>query len=94
MEEIWKQAYSGGVICPGYEVSNLGNVRSFRKLTRISGVKGTVAYIGTEPRLLKKINLTAGYYGVHLVVGNQIKQRGIAPLVLEAFVGLKPDGMG
>lgn len=92
MEETWKQAVSGGVLCPGYEVSSLGNVRSFRKRTWERGRRGAIVQIGTEPIQLKKIRLTSGYWGVQLVVGDRIRQRHIGPLVLESFCGPRPNG--
>ncbi len=91
--EIWKPVFVKGVACPGYEVSDIGNVRSFRKQTRLKGMKGTVSYVGTTPKILTKIPKSNGYYGVNVVVNGKIKQKTVGVLVLEAFVGPCPEGM-
>lgn len=93
MGEIWRTIVSRGILFPGYEVSSLGNVRSFRRQKRVPGVKGTVSYIGKEAKLIKKIKKSIGYWCVNLSRDGKIFQRCIAPLVLEAFAGPRPERM-
>jgi hypothetical protein len=74
-EEIWK-AIPGNL---GYEVSNLGRVRSLKRKT---------------PRILKPCYYR-GYLQVHLSNGKKgdISQRRIHNLVMLAFVGPRPEGL-
>lgn len=71
---------------PGYDVSDHGRVRSWRKRWRTG-----------EPRLLRQsIVKDRGNLGGHLRVGltvnGKLTQRYVHALVLEAFVGPRPDG--
>ena len=82
MTEIWKAIMA----FPGYEVSNCGNVRSWKPP---SG-KGVV----TAPRLLKLSPFAdKPYLRVLLYVGGKPKVRRVHHLVLEAFRGPCPEGM-
>ena len=67
MNEIWKPA----VGFDGYEVSNLGNVRSFKRKT---------------PRILKPSLGCAGYLRVGLMLGDKQKTLLVHRLVAIAFI--------
>lgn len=72
--EIWKPVDGFA----GYEVSNLGNIRSY-------WTAGRSAYIGKTPRvMLKRVNF--GYNNVCFRCGGKSLYRRIARLVLTAFV--------
>ena len=73
MEEIWK-AVPGFL---GYEVSNLGRVRSFKR---------------TIMRVMSPSD-DGHYWGVSLVRNGKSHRHRIGRLVLLAFVGPRPDGM-
>jgi hypothetical protein len=76
MNEQWKPVS----YAPGYEISNVGNVRSSKRGT---------------PRLLKPgVAGTNGEYGqVALMIDGKRSNRLVHRLVLEAFVGPCPEGM-
>lgn len=80
--EIWKPICG----CPHYEVSNMGRVRSLYgtpHLLKLSvGVRRKIAS-GHFP----------GYLLVSLAEDGKIKKCYVHALVLEAFVGPRPDGM-
>ena len=78
--ERWK-AITG---YPGYEVSDHGNVRSWRTPNKRSPRP-------LEPRQLRRTD-RFGYQHVKLCNGPEQKQRAVHVLVLEAFVGPRPDG--
>lgn len=85
MEEVWKSVHDW----PGYEVSNLGRVRSFKKK-----VKGQIAWAITEkPQRILKPSLGSGYRQVNLSHNGETQCHRIATLVLEAFVGPKSSNM-
>lgn len=70
----------------GYEVSNTGQVRSYR-------VKGNAEKRRSEPRVLVGGYKKAGYHYVVLRKdGTTSHNRLVHQLVLEAFVGPRPDG--
>jgi hypothetical protein len=71
-----------------YEVSNLGNVRSIK---RIGKTKFGNRFYGGD--LVKPIKTTTGYVAVNLTGNKCRKQFHIHKLVLEAFVGKAPIGM-
>lgn len=81
--EIWK-AVSGQ---PGYEVSSEGNIRSWRSRNG----KG----MSKVPHPLKPNKLKKGYLQVTFLSGSEAtrKYRKIHQVVLEAFVGPRPEGM-
>jgi len=71
---------------PGYEVSSLGRVRSYRR--RHNGLAG-------EPRLLKQSLTDKGYLrvGLRRADGTGSRTIYVHKLVLTAFVGPAPEGM-
>lgn len=78
MEEVWKPIPG----YEGYEVSNMGNVRSYR-------IKGKQGKFSNTPRILRPaIDKKSGYYGVGL--GKGVFKR-VHQLVLLAFIGPRPD---
>lgn len=81
MTEIWKPIPS----FDGYEVSNQGNVRSYRR----SG-GGSFHKI---PHSLKPSANQGGYLGVSLRQDGETHRKMIATLVMLVFIGPRPDGM-
>ena len=73
---------------PGYEVSNLGRVRSYKK--KYGGCNWRIE---EEPQRALKPSLSSGYRAVSLSKDGREARLRIALLVLEAFVGPRPDGM-
>lgn len=69
----------------GYEVSDLGRVRSYRKL---GGHGGTVA----EPRILKLKTDRDGYKIFNAAYRRHLTTVKVGPAALSAFVGPRPDG--
>ena len=63
---------------PGYQVSNLGNVKSFRRYP--------------DGRLLKPY-VTSGYHSVKLCIDGVVTPRTVHSLVMLAFVGPPPDSL-
>jgi len=80
MAEIWKPI-SG---FPGYEVSDQGDVRSFKKR---SGNKWIVA--DDPQRILKPSANRHGYRGAGLCHDGKLHYVRVADLVMEAFCGPK-----
>jgi hypothetical protein len=80
IEEIWKDIpeYDGA-----YQVSNLGNVRSF---------KNSRNGIITEPRFLKKCINSYGYLYVPLFKDRKTKTFKVHQLVAIVFLGHNPNG--
>ena len=72
---------------PWYEVSDLGRVRSWRK----NGVNGVLS---DRPMILSQSAnpLRGGYLRAHLWTGKRQNIIVVHRLVLEAFVGPRPDG--
>lgn len=68
-----------------YEVSNYGNVRSWRPA-------GNSRSIPTEPRMLSQWN-SNGYLAVTLCVNQKMKNFLVHRLVAEAFIGICPSKM-
>jgi hypothetical protein len=83
MNEEWRQV-SG---YDGYEVSNLGRVRSWR-----IGGRGNHNFRIT-PRILKPGTHPDGYRQLWLSVNGVLTFRYVHHLVLEAFVGACPEGL-
>ena len=82
---------------PGYEVSNLGRVRSFWFKQGIGVGCGTRRRIGANPAILKTWSDSGGYAmvtiyapGIPRMIPRKVK---VAHLVLETFVSTMPDGM-
>ena len=78
--EVWKPIPSE----PGYEVSDLGRVRSSDRV--VDTVRGAWRYRG---KVLKPGRTKSGHLTVACGKGNS---RSVHVLVLEAFVGPRPDG--
>ena len=72
-----------------YEVSNIGRVRSLDRAYQTKTGKAAI----WRGRILKHGLHDAGYPYVNLSVGNKQRVLKIHNLVLEAFVGPRPDGM-
>jgi len=71
-----------------YDVSNFGDVRS---LSRTRNARGRVYKV--RGRTLKRIiDSTTKYFVVNLSNGPIVKKLGVHTLVLEAFVGPRPEG--
>ena len=90
MNEIWKpvKGYEGL-----YEVSNEGRVRSLDREVKRTSKLNKPCLMSLTGRLIKPRLLKRGYLAVDLYCcGNQSTHR-IHRLVLEAFIGLAPDGM-
>lgn len=79
--ETWK-AIPG---YPGYEVSDAGNVRCWRR-------RNARAPLPTTARPVKRVE-QHGYLHVSLSVDGKVSRRRVHQLVLEAFVGPCPPGM-
>lgn len=79
--ELWKPVvgYEGY-----YEVSDHGRVRSLDRMDRRGYVR--------PGRMMKLVSRETGHLWVGLCVSRQVKKRYVHALVLEAFVGLAPDG--
>lgn len=74
-----------------YEVSDEGRVRSFDRTTHF--VDGRIRHF--EGKVLNPYRSPGpkNYFRVALTRGKQIRNVGVHLLVLEAFVGPRPDGM-
>ena len=79
MNEIWKKVKW----CEDYEVSNLGNVRSWRP-------SGASKEKRTSPASIKPW-VSNGYKMVTLSVKQNKKHFSVHSLVAESFIGIKPD---
>lgn len=88
MKEIWKPVLGHEL---EYEVSNLGNVRSKdRIIEQASGKQGNKKYkYNKKGKLLRPGRCTGGH--VSVAIGRR-NSRLVHHLVLEAFVGLRPEG--
>jgi hypothetical protein len=84
LQEEWRP-----VPVPGYgdfyEVSNLGRVRSWK-------VKKYPHRRAASPKVIKPNVLASGYRVAHLQHDGQLECRTVHSMVLEAFVGPRPDG--
>lgn len=80
--EVWRPVPD----FPGYEVSNLGNVRSYYSRNGRGALKA-------EPRLLEPCLNTTGYPHVGLRRDGRRNTRTVHRLVMLAFVGPRPEGM-
>ena len=89
MDEIWKDVLDAR----GYQVSNLGRVRSF--WTKCTGyhAKNKPFVSNTVQRMIPPKFLPTGYAQVQLYPDGTEKHKYIHRLVLEAFVGPCPQGM-
>lgn len=82
MTETWKPIPD----FPGYEVSDHGRVRSYKK-------PGTTIIADTPQRILKPSTDPGGYKRVLLRRDDATYCRSVGQLVLLAFIGCRPDGM-
>lgn len=85
-EEIWKAVVGHEL---KYEVSNLGRVRSLARFVRGQHKCGTEWLRAVAPRILKPGSSPSGHVTVAIGKGNS---RCVHQLVLEAFVGPRPEG--
>lgn len=69
----------------GYEVSSLGRVRSYWK-------RGCCPVLLPAPRLLK-LQKSRDYFVVHLKIDGKVARFRVHQLVLQVFVGPRPEGM-
>lgn len=82
--EEWRQVPS---MKPGYEVSNLGRVRSWRTPGR-----GHDKSLSAAPHSRKCVPDDLGYQRITFWADGKLASRLVHHLVLEAFVGPKPPG--
>ena len=82
MKEIWRQIEG----FPYYEISNMGRIRSWKG-------KGQYGKRLVEPRLKKTFVGGDGYPFVKLQQNGKRTYYRIHKLLLETFVGKRPDGM-
>ena len=78
---------------PGYDVSDQGRIRSYRKRTYHTGVKGCDWVLDSKPQRILKPKFTVGYLTVSLSIGGRRYTFNIHRLLLLAFVGQCPPGM-
>lgn len=75
-------------------VSSMGRVRSLDRLTRVSAGPRCDPYFRTHKgKILKPSRHPAGYVYVNFSAGGEQRTAKVHHLVLEAFVGPRPDGM-
>lgn len=83
MTEAWKPVVGYVGL---YEVSNLGNVRSLARVDAQGGNR--------RQRIFKPSRMDIkGHLGVKVRLDGVVKSRYVHQLVLEAFVGPRPEGM-
>lgn len=87
-EEIWRDVtgYAGF-----YEVSSLGRIRSVARMVHVSAVRGRAYERPIRERILRA-TISHGYPSVTLWKDHMLRVERIHCLVLEAFVGPRPDG--
>lgn len=78
---------------PGYRVGDDGTVWSCWVRVRLGYARGTKCVIGTEWKRLKAKPNSRGYPRVTLCRDGKIVQRTVHRIVLEAFVGPRPQGL-
>lgn len=71
-----------------YEVSSMGRVKSLKRVVNIGTNKREV-----PERILNPIVGTRGYYVINLTAHGRRKQVFLHKVVLEAFIGPRPEGM-
>lgn len=84
-DEIWVPVYGYEGI---YEVSSLGRVRSLKRIVRFGKSTRVV-----EGGVIRPILGSRGYFVVNFTANGSRKQHFLHKLVLESFVGPRPDGM-
>lgn len=90
-DEIWRPVvgYEGY-----YEVSDLGRVRSLDRVVTALNRWGSFNVYNRKGRLLRPRDSAEGYYyGVALCVEGVVQSRDIHPLVMQSFVGPRPEGL-
>lgn len=87
--ELWKPVVGFEGL---YEVSNAGRVRSVDRVSEIEGRWGRMSR-PVQGVVLKPLRHTGGYQRVMLWKDGRAKQTYIHKIVLEAFVGARPNGM-
>lgn len=89
-KEIWKSIPG----FDGYEVSNQGRVRSFKKSIGLGAGKGSMSIIADEPqRILSPRHRKGGYLAVGLCANGKVCDFYIHALVMLAFIGPYPNGL-
>jgi len=88
MTEIWKPIVGH----PGYEVSDLGRVRSIDRIIERAATKRTKAYAWPLKGQLLAPNVTGSRHQHMAVSLGARKKHKVHHLVLEAFVGPRPAG--
>jgi hypothetical protein len=87
LEEIWKDIDG----FTGYQVSNLGRVRTFRKKKHYPTGYGTYNYISDEPKIMHASDDGDGYLKVMLYADDGVRYcRKVHKLVANAFIP-KPE---
>jgi hypothetical protein len=88
MDEVWKDVPG----FPGYKVSNFGNVQSCRGRKRIPGLKGSRGILTDKWHKLKGYVRKTKYTYFVLYKDSQPFTKSAHHLVLETFIGPRPDG--
>lgn len=89
MTEVWR----GCVGLPGYEVSDLGRVRSVDRVVEQVNRGGKMCRRNLKGKNLKTKPIAGGYRILNISQGGVDCHRLVHRLVLEAFVGPCPAGM-
>ena len=89
MCELWRPVPDW----PGYEVSNLGRVKSIDRTITYIGRWGKPTKRLFKGRILAFRLKDTGYFMVNLVKGHKSHMRYVHRLVAEAFIGPIPKGM-
>jgi hypothetical protein len=77
----------------GYAAGDDGSIWSRWELEPIRGGRGTCAVIGSEWRRLKGSSLPSGRRYIKVCAQGKKRNRYVAHLILEAFVGPRPEGL-
>jgi len=89
--EIWKDTPG----FPGYQVSNIGNVKSCRIKGKMAGIPRNAqnpTYRLSDKWRMKNKRKIAGYQSVTLFHNHKSYTKKVYRLILEAFVGPCPEG--
>jgi len=90
--ERWLPVVYKGESFIGYEVSNFGNIRSYWKIKRLGGGRGSIGVLGDPPMPMKATFDADGYRYLKLRKNGKKRHCKVCWLVLEAFVGPRPEG--
>ena len=77
---------------PGYEISDLGTVRSYWRRVGLGQGMGTQCVLENHPQRVLRHSLAAGYPSVTLAKDGRHYTKTVHTLILTAFVGLPPPG--